>query len=701
MSGEAAGLEPPDDDSDPAARVAWLRRAIGYHNRRYHELDDPVVSDADYDALVRQLRVLEETHPDLITPDSPTQTVGSAPATQFAPVEHRVPMQSLDNAFTREELDAWGRRLERLVGDVSHLGLVCELKIDGVAMSLLYEHGRLVRGATRGDGRVGEDLTANVRTIEAIPDHLILHALEGPAPRLLEVRGEVYMPLSSFEELNRRQEEAGQRRFANPRNAAAGSLRQKDSRVTATRDLSFFCYQVGDMDGGPAFETHYQTLEFLRGAGFPVNPEIRQVSGLPDAFAYAGHWLDHRHDLDYEIDGAVIKVDDLAQRVELGSTSKAPRWAIAFKYPPEERTTVLRGIDVSIGRTGKATPFARFDPVFVGGSTIRVATLHNEDQVRVKDVRPGDTIWVRKAGDVIPEVVGPVLASRPARLAVWHFPKRCPVCGQPLSRLEGESDTFCTNTECPAQRQGRIEHFASRGAMDIEGLGEKTVAQFIELGLLLDIGDIYAIDYDRIREIEGWGDVSVRNLAAAVEASKTRPLANLLVGLNIRHVGGTGSQALARSLGSLDRIMSASEQELAEVDGVGPTIAASVHSFFEKAPNRELIERLRRAGLNFTGPAVTVVPQLLAGRSIVVTGTLDGWSREGAEEAIKTRGGKAPGTVSKKTDAMVVGAEPGAAKLTKARELGVPILDETGFSLLLATGDIRAVAGAAGPPEEA
>ena len=701
MNGEDRGPEPLDEHADPAARAAWLRRAIAYHNRRYHELDDPVVSDADYDGLVRQLRVLEETNPDLITPDSPTQTVGSAPAAQFAPVEHRVPMQSLDNAFTREELDAWGRRLERLVGDVSHLGLVCELKIDGVAMSLLYENGRLVRGATRGDGRVGEDLTGNVRTIEAIPDHLILDAFEGPAPRVLEVRGEVYMPLSSFEELNRRQEEAGQRRFANPRNAAAGSLRQKDSRVTATRDLSFFCYQVGDIEGGPAFETHYQTLEFLRDAGFPVNPEIRQVSGLGSAFDYAGRWLDHRHDLDYEIDGAVIKVDDLGQRVELGSTSKAPRWAIAFKYPPEERTTVLRDIDVSIGRTGKATPFARFDPVFVGGSTIRVATLHNEDQVRVKDVRPGDTIWVRKAGDVIPEVVGPVLASRPARLAVWHFPRHCPVCGQPLLRLEGESDTFCTNSECPAQRQGRIEHFASRGAMDIEGLGEKTVAQFIELGLLADIADIYALDYDRIRQIEGWGDISVRNLAAAVEASKARPLANLLVGLNIRHVGSTGSQALARSLGSLDRIMSAGEEDLAGVEGVGPTIAASVHSFFEEAPNRELIERLRRAGLNFTGPAATEVAQVLAGRSIVVTGTLEGWSREGAEEAIKTRGGKAPGSVSKKTDAVVVGAEPGAAKLTKARELGVPVLDEAGFSVLLATGEIRSVAGAAGASEEA
>jgi len=680
---------PPDAAADPEGRVLWLRQAIAYHNDRYHALDDPVISDADFDALVRELRALEEAHPDLITPDSPTQTVGAAPAVQFAPVVHRVPMQSLDNAFTESELEAWGRRIERLIGDVSAVGLVCELKIDGVAMSLLYEHGRLVRGSTRGDGRVGEDLTANVRTIQAIPDHLILDALDAPAPRLLEVRGEVYMPLSSFEELNRRQEEAGLRRFANPRNAAAGSLRQKDSRVTASRDLSFFCYQVGDIEGGPSFETHFQTLDFLRDAGFPVNPEIRQVHGLEPAVRFTEHWLAHRHDLDYEIDGAVVKVDDLRLRNELGSTSKAPRWAIACKYPPEERTTLLQAIDVSIGRTGKATPFARFDPVFVGGSTIRVATLHNEDQVRLKDVRPGDTIWVRKAGDVIPEVVGPVLANRPRGAREWHFPKTCPVCGSPLERLPGVSDTFCTNSECPAQRQGRIEHFSSRGAMDIEGLGEKTVAQFIELGLLRDVADIYHLDYGRVRELEGWGEVSVANLRTAVEASKDRPLANLLVGLNIAHVGGTGAQVLARSFGSLDRIIAATEHELAGVEGIGPTIAASVHSFFANAPNRELVERLRAAGLNFAGPVAPEVSQVLAGKSIVVTGTLEGWGREGAEEAIKARGGKAPGSVSKKTDAVVVGSEPGHAKLTKAQELNVPILDEAGFAHLLETGEVR------------
>jgi len=687
---------PPPVGAGVAARIDWLRGAIRYHNRRYHELDDPVISDADYDALVRDLQTLEQEHPELITPDSPTQTVGGAPAAQFSEVRHLVPMQSLDNAFTWEELDGWGRRLERLMGEVSDLALVCELKIDGLAMSLLYEDGRLVRGATRGNGLVGEDLTPNVRTIEAIPDHLILDALEGPAPRLMEVRGEVYMPLSSFEELNRRQEDSGQRRFANPRNAAAGSLRQKDPRITASRDLSFFCYQVGEVQGGPQFTSHYDSLEFLRDAGFPVNPEIRRVRGLTDAFAFCADWLDHRHDLDYEIDGAVVKVDDLAERRELGSTSKAPRWAIAFKYPPEERTTVLRDIEVSIGRTGKATPFARFDPVFVGGSTIRVATLHNEDQVKSKDVRPGDTVWVRKAGDVIPEVVGPVLTSRPAGLPEWRFPTTCPVCRTSLVRLEGESDTYCTNSECPAQRQARIEHFASRGAMDIEGLGEKTVAQFIDAGLLRDIADIYDLDYDRIRGIDGWGDVSVRNLQQAVEASRHRPLASLLAGLNIRHLGGTGSQLLARGFGSLDRIMSASVEELGAVEGIGPTIAAAVNAFFAEPANREVVERLREAGVNLTGPAASGQPQVLAGRSVVVTGTLEAWTREEAEAAVKARGGKCPGSVSKKTDAVVVGADPGAAKLGRARDLGVPILEEAGFARLLETGEIRPPAGGGG-----
>ncbi|HMC69310.1 MAG TPA: NAD-dependent DNA ligase LigA, partial [Mycobacteriales bacterium] len=417
---------------DPAARATDLRRQIEHHNVRYHQLDDPEISDAEYDALVRELREIEASHPELVTSDSPTQKVGAAPDTStFAPVRHRQPMMSLDNAFSFDELLAWGKRMERYIS--TDVDFVCELKIDGVAMSVVYEDGRYTRAATRGDGVVGEDVTANVATIEAVPELLSLES--DRLPSVLEVRGEVYMPLPAFEELNQKQGEAGLRLFANPRNSAAGSLRQKDPKITASRDLSFFAYQVGDRDGGPTLRRHSETLELLRSAGLPVNPEIRTLASLQEVDAFCRHWLEHRHDLDYEIDGVVVKVDDLAQRAELGATSKAPRWAIAYKFPPEEATTVLKDIMVSIGRTGKATPFAMLEPVRVSGSTVQLATLHNEDQVRIKDVRPGDTVIVRKAGDVIPEVVGPVLSKRLRGAKEWTFPERCPVCDAPLVRL--------------------------------------------------------------------------------------------------------------------------------------------------------------------------------------------------------------------------------------------------------------------------
>jgi DNA ligase (NAD+) len=498
------------------------------------------------------------------------------------------------------------------------------------------------------------------------------------------------MPITAFEELNKRQAAADGRTFINPRNAAAGSLRQKDAGITASRELAFWAYQVGDVVGGPSFTNHADTLRWLADLGFPINPNIRTVQGLDAVNEYCHEWLEHRHDLNYEIDGVVVKVDDLAQRRELGATSKAPRWAIAYKFPPEEKTTLLKDIMVSIGRTGKATPFAVLEPVVVGGANVGLATLHNEDQVREKDVRPGDTVIVRRAGDVIPEVRGPVLSLRPEGLPVWQFPTSCPVCGQPLVRLEGESDTFCVNTDCPGQRVQRIGHFAARGAMDIEGLGERTVSMFCEAGLLTDVADIYTLDFDRVRQFEGFGDISVANLQRAIEASKERPLANLLVGLSIRHLGGTGSQVLARALGHLDRIMAAPAEEMAAVEGIGPTIGASVAGFFALERNRDVVERLRAAGVNFEGPEGPSAPQVLTGKSIVVTGTLEGWSREAAEEAIKLRGGKAPGSVSKKTTAVVVGAEPGSAKLTKAQELGVPILDEEGFAHLLETGEVPA-----------
>ena len=666
---------------DPADEIDALRAEIAEHNRAYYELDAPTISDAEWDALLRRLQDLEAANPDLVSPDSPTQRVGGAASSLFAPVRHLVPMMSLDNAFSLEELLAWGERLGRRAAEVA--SFVCELKIDGVAMSIRYEGGRDVQAATRGDGRVGEDVTENVRTIAAVPDRLV-----GDVPDVVEVRGEVYMPMSSFEALNKRQEEAGGRLFANPRNSAAGSLRQKDARITGSRDLSIFTYQLGAIEGGPEFRTHSDTLEAIASWGLPVNPEIKTVGTLDEVYEYCRHWLGHRHDLAYEIDGVVVKVDDLPLREELGSTSKAPRWAIAYKFPPEEKTTKLLNIMVSIGRTGRATPFAQLEPVFVSGSTVGVATLHNEDQVRAKDVRPGDLVVVRKAGAVIPEVVGPVLPRDDPDRPEWVFPKECPRCGQPLQRTEGESDTLCVNIECPAQRAGRIEHFCSRGAMDIEGFGEQRAHLFTSTGLVDDIGDLYSLTDEALLQLEGFGAVSVRNLLDAIEASKERPLPNLLIGLNIRRVGPAAAQVLARTFGHLDRIMDAPLEELADAEGIGPLIAGNVRSFFDNPRNRDVIEKLRAAGLNFTGPAAPEAPQVLAGMSVVVTGTLEGFTREGAEEAITSRGGKSPGSVSKKTTAVVVGADPGAAKLTKAETLGVPILDEAGFTHLLETGEL-------------
>jgi DNA ligase (NAD+) len=670
-----------------AARVTALRNEIERHNRRYFELDDPEISDADFDALVRELRALEEEFPELITPDSPTQHVGGGRSTLFAEVVHRLPMMSLDNAFALDELLAWGKRLERSIGEATDdnpIDYVCELKIDGFAISLTYEGGKFVRAATRGDGRAGEDVTPNIATIGVVPKRL-----EGSqVPRLVEVRGEVYMPVSAFEALNKRQADAGERLFVNPRNSAAGSVRQKDPGVTANRDLSLWMYQLGALEGGPQFRKHSETLDWLRTLAFPVNPNIRTLGTLDEVYEFCQHWQEHRHDLDYEIDGVVVKVDDLRQRDELGATSKAPRWAIAYKFPPEERTTKLHRILVSIGRTGKATPFAELEPVFVGGSTVGLATLHNEDQVRAKDVRPGDTVIVRKAGDVIPEVVGPVLAERPKGTRAWKFPKKCPVCDGPLVRLEGESDTFCTNLDCPGQRIARLAHFTARGAMDIEGLGDRTIWLFVDQGIIHDAADIYTLDYERILGLEGFGDVSVANLQAAVEASKGRPLAQLLTGLGIRHAGGTVCRLLAKAFGHLDAILAATEADIAAVEGVGPTIARSVHEFFASDRNRAVIEKLRAAGVDFGRVDRPTLPQTLEGKSIVVTGTLDGFSREGAEDAIKGRGGKAPSSVSKKTTAVVVGEGPGAAKLSKAEELGVPILDEAGFRHVLETGEL-------------
>ncbi len=668
---------------DAAARATFLRGEILRHNERYYLQDDPEVSDAEYDVLVRELASLEEANPDLVTPDSPTKAVAGFAGATFAPVVHAMPMMSLDNAMDLTELRGWGERVNRgLAGAAATY--VCELKIDGLAMSLRYEAGKLVRAATRGDGRVGEDVTANIMTIAAVPKKL-----PPGSPEVVEVRGEVYMPIAAFEALNERQSALGEKRFVNPRNSAAGSLRQKDPRITASRELSMWCYQLGEVVGGPELTSHTASIEWLASLGFPVNPEIRALHSLDEVYAFTDQWLQHRHDLRYEIDGAVVKLDDLAQRDLLGFTSKAPRWAIAFKFPPEERTTLLKDIQVSIGRTGRATPFAVLDPVFVGGSTVGMATLHNQDQVALKDVRPGDTVVVRKAGDVIPEVVGPVLSLRPEGLPAWKFPA---VCSCPLKstlvRPKGEANIMCVEVDCPFQRDARIIHFGSRGAMDIEGLGEKTVYALSDADLVRDAADIYALTTEKLLTLEGFGTISANNLLAAIEGSKDRPLPRLLVGFGCKHLGPAAAEALARAFGNLDAIMAASEADLATVEGVGGTIAASVVRWFAQPQHKAMIEQFRAAGVAFGNVQTSFLPQNLAGRAIVVTGSLEGFNREEAEAAIKDRGGKSPGSVSKKTFAVVVGVEPGASKLTKATDLGVPILDEAAFVSLLETGEL-------------
>ncbi len=667
-------------------RAEELRDLIRHHNAAYHLNDSPEIPDAEYDALVRELTQIEAEHPELITPDSPTQEVGGPVSVLFAPVEHSVRMMSLDNVFSDEELLGWSQRVQRgldLSEDAPPITFMVELKIDGVACSLRYEKGELVQAATRGNGRVGEDITANVRGIAAIP-----HSIGPAAPDVLEVRGEVYLPVSTFDALNESQEAAGLPRYANPRNTAAGSLRQKDAAVTAGRGLAFWSYQLGQIEGGPDLSTQSEALDWLGELGFPVNPERKVVNGIEQVTELTDAWLANRHDLDYDIDGAVVKVNSLARQRSLGSTSKAPRWAIAVKFPPEERTTKLLDIQVSIGRTGKATPFAVLEPVFVGGSTVQMATLHNDDQVRLKDVRPGDTVTVRKAGDVIPEVLGPVLSDRDPASEPWLFPTHCPVCSHELVRPETEAHTFCVNPLCPAQQQARLEYFAGRGAMDIDGFGERTVRTFVAEGLISDIGDIYFIDWDRASELEGFGEITIENLKRSIEATKERPLASLLVGLGVRHLGPSAAEVLSSHFGHIDRIVEASADEIAAIDGVGPKIASVVAEYFQSDVSKVLLEKFRAAGLNLKGPEVIDIPKTLEGKAVVVTGGLEGFSRTGAADAIKARGGKSPGSVSKKTFAVVLGNEPGASKLNKAEELGIPMIDEAAFVQLLETGEL-------------
>jgi DNA ligase (NAD+) len=653
--------------------VEELRERINHHSYRYHVMDDPEVSDAEYDELLRELQALEDAFAELITPDSPTQRVGGIPADLFAPVSHRAPMLSLDNAFSFEELEAWAARVEKRVGDAARFA--CELKIDGVACALTYERGVLVKAATRGDGSTGEDISANVRTVRGVPPRLLVKS----PPDVIEVRGEMYFPIEAFGSLNEELTKAGQRPFANPRNAAAGSLRQKDPKVTSSRPLRLWVHSFGAAEG-ISFDSHLGFLSWAGTAGFPVPPTTEGAASIVEVEAFLERWEAQRHSVDWEIDGTVIKVDQTELQRELGATSHAPRWAIAYKFPPEERTAVLRKIDIHTGRTGKVTPFAVLEPVLVGGVTITYATLHNEDEVRRKDVRRGDTVIVRRAGDVIPEIVGPILAKRPQNARRWKMPKACPSCGTPLVRREGEADHRCPNKAgCPSQGQEWLFHFAGRGAMDIEGLGYMTLMALIEKGFVQDPADIYGLTADQLSQLDGFADKSISNLLTQIEGSKDRPLWRLLVGLNIRHVGSHVAQVLAGAFGSIDAIMAAGLDAIDDVAGIGPEIAASVRGWFDDPENVALVERLRDGGVRLADESIPEErAQPLLGKTIVLTGGMETLSREEAMELAQAAGARVASSVSKKTDFIVAGENAGT-KLEKAVALGVEVIDEVEF----------------------
>lgn len=674
-----------------ADRINELRSLIRRYDYHYYVLDDPIVSDAEYDALMAELRTLEAAHPELITPDSPTQRVSGTPASQFAKVQHPQQMLSLGNAFTKADLLAWRDRVLRLLGPDAIVAYVVEPKIDGLAVALTYRDGRLVQGATRGDGEVGEDVTANLRTIGSIP--LTLQPTSTPQdddlpttlPTTIEVRGEVYMRTADFETLNDRLAAAGEKIFANPRNAAAGSLRQKDPTITAARPLRFFAYGVGVVEG-ISLNSQWQTLRYLRALGFPVNQDVRRFTDFAEVLAYCEAWMAKRDDLPYEADGVVIKIDDFAQQRELGVVGRDPRWAIAFKFPAREAITRLLDITVNVGRTGVVTPNAELEPVQIGGVTVRNASLHNADYIAQRDIRIGDYVIVKRAGDVIPYVVGPVIARRDGSERPWQFPTHCPACGSPLEREEGEAAWRCNNFSiCPAQLVRRVEHFVSRSALDIVGMGERQAELFVQRGLIRDVADIFFLKADQLAELEGFGPKRIANLLAAIDAARQRPLDRLLVGLGIRYVGTVAAQTLVAALGSLDAIMAARQEELEQIPGIGPVVAASIVDFFSRPANRALIEKLRAAGVQMGGVSgPTRQSDTLAGKTFVLTGTLPSLSREQASALIVAHGGKVTDSVSKKTSHVVAGANAGS-KLTKALQLGIPVIDEAGLLALIGT----------------
>jgi len=689
---ETVLAEQADEAPDADLRRRWQELAdeVREHQFRYYVRDAPIISDAEFDKLLRELQGLEDEHPELRTPDSPTQLVGGAGfATDFTQAEHLERMLSLDNVFAPEELAAWAARIKGEIGDKAHY--LCELKIDGVALALVYRDGRLVRAATRGDGRTGEDVTLNARTIDDVPVRLT-GSKEFPLPGVLEVRGEVFFRVADFEELNAGLVAEGKPPFANPRNSAAGSLRQKNPAVTARRKLRMICHGLGHSEGFSP-KTLHDAYRALKSWGLPVSEHTARVQGIDAVTEHVAYWGEHRHDIEHEIDGVVVKVDEIALQRRLGSTSRAPRWAVAYKYPPEEATTKLLDIKVNVGRTGRVTPFAFMEPVKVAGSTVSQATLHNASEVKRKGVLIGDTVVIRKAGDVIPEVLGPVVDLRDGTEREFVMPTTCPECGTTLAPAkEGDADIRCPNTRsCPAQLRERVFHVAGRGAFDIEGLGYEAAVALLQAGVISDEGDLFGITEDDLLRtdlftIKGGGvSANGTRLLANLGKAKSQPLWRVLVALSIRHVGPTAARALAIGYGSLDAIMAASEEELAAVEGVGPTIAAAVVEWFTVDWHRAIIDKWRAAGVRMADERDSSVERTLEGLSIVVTGSLTGFSRDDAKEAIVARGGKAASSVSKKTAYVVAGDAPGS-KFDKAVELGVPILDEDGFRRLLDNG---------------
>ncbi|KUI40058.1 DNA ligase (NAD(+)) LigA [Mycobacterium sp. GA-1199] len=685
-----------DDAPDADVRRRWQELAdeVREHQFRYYVRDSPIITDAEFDTLLRELEALEDDHPELRTPDSPTQLVGGAGfATDFTPAEHLERMLSLDNAFTPDELAAWAGRLKGEIGPnvLQEAQFLCELKIDGVALSLVYRDGRLERAATRGDGRTGEDVTLNARTIGDVPQKLT-DSKEFPLPKVLEVRGEVFFRVADFEELNAGLVADGKPPFANPRNSAAGSLRQKNPAVTARRKLRMICHGIGRAEGFRP-KTLHDAYRALAAWGLPVSEHTAQVTGIDAVTERIAYWGEHRHDVDHEIDGVVVKVDDVALQRRLGSTSRAPRWAIAYKFPPEEAQTKLLDIRVNVGRTGRVTPFAWMEPVKVAGSTVSQATLHNASEVKRKGVLIGDTVVIRKAGDVIPEVLGPVVDLRDGSEREFVMPTHCPECGTKLAPAkEGDADIRCPNTRsCPAQLRERVFHVAGRGAFDIEGLGYEAGTALLQAGVITDEGDLFTLTENDLLRTDlfttknGQLSANGKRLLANLDKAKSQPLWRVLVALSIRHVGPTAARALATEYGSLDAVMAASEEELSVVEGVGPTIAAAVTEWFTVDWHRAIVDKWRAAGVRMADERDASIERTLEGLSIVVTGSLTGYSRDEAKEAIVARGGKAAGSVSKKTAYVVAGDSPGS-KYDKAVELGVPILDEDGFARLLQNG---------------